>query len=135
MVYRQLKICPRKGDAQNWNKNGSPNLDQTTRPSDCQKKGTFWIVDFVVPSYHKVKLKESEKGDKYLDLARELKKLWNKKVIVVNKGLVQGLEELEIRGQLKTVQTTALRSARILQRVLETRGDLQSLRLLWKAII
>ena len=30
----------------------------------------------------RIKLKESEKKDKYLDLARELKKLWNIKVTV-----------------------------------------------------
>ena len=29
---------------------------------------------FAVSDYHRVKLKESEKKDKYLDLARELKK-------------------------------------------------------------
>ena len=28
-------------------------------------------------------MKESEKIDKYLDLARELKKLWNMKVMVI----------------------------------------------------
>ena len=39
----------------------------------------------------------------------------------VTKGLVQGLEELEIRGGVETTQTTALlKSARILGRVLET---------------
>ena len=32
---------------------------------------------------HRVKLKESEKRDKYLDLARGLKKLWNMKVTVI----------------------------------------------------
>ena len=34
------------------------------------------MVDFVVPADHRVKLKESEKKDKYLDFARELKTLW-----------------------------------------------------------
>ena len=39
----------------------------------------------------------------------------------VTKRLVQGLEDLEIRGRVETIQTTALlRSARILKRVLET---------------
>ena len=39
----------------------------------------------------------------------------------VTKGLVQGLEDLEIRGRVETIQTTALlRSARILRRVQET---------------
>ena len=32
------------------------------------------IVDFAVPAEHRIKLKECEKRDKYLDLARELKK-------------------------------------------------------------
>ena len=40
-------------------------------------------MDFAVPADHKVKLKESEKRDKYLDFARELKKLWNMKDIVI----------------------------------------------------
>ena len=31
-------------------------------------------MDFVVPADHRVKIKEREKRDKYLDLARELKK-------------------------------------------------------------
>ena len=40
----------------------------------------------------------------------------------VSKG--RGLDELEIRGQIETIQTTALlRSARILWRVLETYLD------------
>ena len=33
--------------------------------------------------YYWVKLKESEEKDKYLDLARELKKLWSMKVMVI----------------------------------------------------
>ena len=33
------------------------------------------IVDFAVPTDHRIKLKECEKRDKYLDLARELKKI------------------------------------------------------------
>ena len=39
------------------------------------KKRTCQIVDFSVPADHRVKLKEFEKKYKYLDLARELKKL------------------------------------------------------------
>ena len=39
----------------------------------------------------------------------------------VTKGLVQGLEDLEIRGRVETIQTTALlRSAKILKKDLET---------------
>ena len=78
---------------------------------------------------HRIKLKECEK--KYLDLARELKKLWSMKVTIVpivigafgtiTKGLLKGLEDLEVGGRVKTIQMTALlRTARILRRVLET---------------
>ena len=42
------------------------------------------IVDFAILAEHSVKLKESKKRDKYLDLARELKKLWNMKVTVIS---------------------------------------------------
>ena len=39
----------------------------------------------------------------------------------VTKGLLKGLEDLEVGGQVDTIQTTALlRTARILRRVLET---------------
>ena len=31
-------------------------------------------MDFTIPVDHRIKLKENEKKDKYLDLARELKK-------------------------------------------------------------
>ena len=41
------------------------------------------IVDFAVPADYSLKLEEIEKRDKYLDLARELKKLWNMKVIII----------------------------------------------------
>ena len=90
-----------------------------------QKKRTCRIVGFAVPADHRVKLKENEKKDKYLNLARELKKLWNIKVCYTNcnqyQGLVLGQEDLEIRGRVETIQTTALlRSARILRRVLDT---------------
>ena len=37
------------------------------------------------------------------------------------KGLLKGLEDLEIRGQVETIETTTLlRTARIQRRVLET---------------
>ena len=45
---------------------------------------TFKIVDFAVPDDHRIKLKESEKKDKYIDLSRELKKLWNVKMTIIS---------------------------------------------------
>ena len=41
------------------------------------------MVDFAVSADHRIKLKECEKRDKYLNLARELKKLWNMKVTII----------------------------------------------------
>ena len=61
-----------------WHTNGSANLGQKTRPHNNQqkkKKRTYKIVDFAVTADHRINLKEYEKKDKYLDLARELKKL------------------------------------------------------------
>ena len=96
-----------------------------------KKKRTCKIVDFAVPADHRIKLRECEKKDKYLDLARELKKLWNMQVTIipiiigafgtVTKGLLKGLEDLEVGGRVETIQTRALlRTARKLRRVLET---------------
>ena len=47
------------------------------------KKRTYKIVDFAVPVDNRIKLKGSEKKNKYLDLARQLKKLWNMKVEII----------------------------------------------------
>ena len=80
-------------------------------------------MDFPVPWDHKVKLKESEKKDKYLDLASELKKMWNMIVTVIpvvigafgtaTKGMVQETGDLERTGWLEANQTSAfMRSAR-----------------------
>ena len=48
-----------------------------------KKKRTSKIVNFAVPADNRIKLKECEKKDKYLDLARELKKLWNMPVTII----------------------------------------------------
>ena len=65
-------------------------------------------VDLAFLADHRIKLKECEKKDKHLDLARELKKLWNMKVTIISvvigafgtvtKGYLKGLEDLEIGG-------------------------------------
>ena len=71
-------------------------------------------MDFAVPADHRVKLKESEKKYKYLDLAWELKKLWNMKVTVI----------LIVIGDLGTV----------IKRLIQRLEDLLSLKLNWKKI-
>ena len=98
-----------------------------------QKKREFAkLSNFAVPTDHRIKLKESEKKDKLpRDLARELKRLWNRKVTIVlivigtfstiTKGLLKGLDDLEVGGRIETIQMTVLlRTARILRRVLGT---------------
>ena len=49
-------------------------------------------MEFAVPADHRIKLKKSEKKHKYLDLARELKMLWNKKVTIkqIYKRIIKG---------------------------------------------
>ena len=136
MVYAQPRIFPGEWNAQTllgfWKTNRS--LISTIRPdfiiinkkqqqqkTKKQKKKQQQsnptnricrIVDFAVPADHRVKLKESQKKDKYIVLAKESIKLWNTKVTgipivigaldTVTKGLRQGLEDLEIRGQVET---------------------------------
>ena len=102
-------------------------------------------MDFASPANHGIKLKEREKRDKYLDLVIELKKLCNMKMTsipivigafcIVNKVLLEGLDDLDVGGWAEIIQTAALlRTARLLRRVLETWGDLLSFKLQWKTI-
>ena len=93
------------------------------------------LWDFNIQTDHLIPTRRPD-----LIIINELKKLWNMQVTIipivigafgtVTKGLLKGLEDLEVGGRVETIQTTALlRTARILRRVLETWGDLQSLRL------
>ena len=67
-----------------------------------------------VPADHGLKVKECEKKNKYLHLARELKKETMEheedkyKILIVSfgtvtKGLLKGLENLEVRGRVVTI--------------------------------
>ena len=61
-------------------------ISEKTTPYNNQqkKKRIFKIIDFADPADHRLKLKECEKKDKYLDFARELKKkLGNMRVTIV----------------------------------------------------
>ena len=121
-------------------------LISARRPNQQIKKRTCRRVDFAVPADHRVKLKENEKSNKYLELIWELKKLWIMKVTgipivtgvlgTITKILILVVEDLGIRGQKGTIHTTALlKPARILWRVLETWENFLSLRLLRESII
>ena len=82
------------------------NNNNNNKKKKKKRKRIGKIVHFAVPADRRIKLKECEKKDKYLDLARELKKLWNMKVTIVpivigdfstvTKGLLKGLEDLEV---------------------------------------
>ena len=135
MVYAQTSICP-TNDTHKLLWVFDIHMDHliSARRRDLiiinKKKRTCKIVDFAVPADHRMNLKECEKRDKYLDFARELKKLWNMLVTIISivigafgtvtKGLLKGLDDLEVGGRVETIQTTALlRTARILKRILE----------------
>ena len=105
------------------NSSEKPSVNVSVKTFNCR------IDDFAVSANHWIKLKESEKKDKYLDLTRELEKTveheshgytncrrcsWYS-----HQRFGKELEDLEIRGRVETIQTRALlRSARILRRVL-----------------
>ena len=84
---------------------------------------------------HRVKLKECEQRDKYQDLHRELKKLWNMKVTfipilsgalcTVTKGLEQRLEDLKITGQVQDHPNYCI--IEISQNTEKSPGDLRGL--------
>ena len=91
-------------------------------------------MNFAAAVGDRVKIKETEKMGTYLHPARELKKLWNIRVMIilivvstletVSNCLKRRLEEWEITGKIETIQPTSLRSVRILKRIQETREDL-----------
>ena len=94
MVNAQPRICPGEQDTQTpmgfWDTNRSPYLSQKTRPSNNQKKTkkkqkkNLSICGLCYPDWPQSKIERKQKKDKYLDLARELKKLWNMKVTVIS---------------------------------------------------
>ena len=90
-------------------------------------------MDFAIPAGH-WENQRKRKANQGLGLCLRTKNLWNMNVTVIPiltgvlgsipKGLLRELEELEILGIAKTIQTTALlRSPRIQRRVLGSLGD------------
>ena len=86
-------------------------------------------MDFTVPADHRVKLKKSEKKEKYHDLAREMK---NKQTVEYEndgytncKGFIKGLEFLEIRELAETIQTNSI--AEINENTEKSPGNLRRL--------
>ena len=76
---------------------------------------------------------------KEINTETNTKEQWNMKMTVIPtvigalgtfpKGLIKGLKHLEIMGQVKTIQTKALRFARIQRSMQQTWGDLLSFKL------
>ena len=88
------------------------------------------VLDIAVPGDSRVEAKENEKVQKYQDLARELRKLWQFKVKVVPvvvgalgtipKALEKHLKEIGTSVRVKLLQKAALLgTARILRKTLE----------------
>ena len=87
-------------------------------------------IDFAIPYDTRVDDKEVKKIEKYLDLARELKKVWNMKVTVVllvvgalgtpAKALKKGLKTIGFETKIIELQKTVLiHKSRILRKVFE----------------
>ena len=129
MVHAQTRIHPRKCSTLNYmgflDIVGCSSPGQRTRHYAHKREPvSSWILLFQLTT--QMKIQESGK----MDLTRELKNLRNMKVIVipvvvsalgiVPKGLKQTQGKLEIRGRIETIQTTVLKSVRILERVRET---------------
>ena len=120
----------------------------TSRPDlvIVNKKRNIWlIVDFLLTADYTGKLKEREKIDKYLELARKLKKIrehedkcvinsnWD--IRYIHLRIAKKTGGLKIKGRVKTIWTTSLLwLARIQRRVLDTWGYLLSLKSQCKAI-
>ena len=75
-----------------------------------KNKRTCHPVDFAIPANHRVKMEESKKINKYMNLLRELWKAMDMKEMpiiagalgTIPKGLVRKQKEQEIRGRIKT---------------------------------
>ena len=86
------------------------------------------IVDIAVPGDSNILQKETEKCEKYQDLAREIQRIWKSKVVSVvvgalgsvSKKLAGHLEQLGIKNRTRTMQKSALLgSEHIHRKVLE----------------
>ena len=100
-------------------------------------------MDFAIPADQRVKLKESEKWDKYQDFTRELKKEYESDADIYYKCCTQYTNQMIARefrrlGNGMTsrdhLNYSITKSASILRKVLESWEDLLCLKLQWKTI-
>ena len=137
-----------------------PNLVKVRKKKKKKKRGKkwereriCWIVEFAVPTDHRVKPKESEKRGEYVDPAWELKKTikhesdgdtncnWRARYSQQTIGKRTGGLENKRTSGAETIETTALlRSARILGRdlrrlaVTQTPVENYQLTLVWRIL-
>ena len=77
MCLLSIKVPIRKKSGNLFNEPRTKTSLNSDRPNLVlikKKQRTCYIVDFAVTTDHRVKIKVSEKIDKYLDVAGELKK-------------------------------------------------------------
>ena len=67
-----------------------------------KKKRIDHLMDSAVSVDHRVKMKENKNIDKFLDLTRELKKLWNMKMTVI--PIVVGALGIDAKGLEKRLK-------------------------------
>ena len=95
-----------------------------------KKDNAAQVIDFAIPHDSRADSKEIEKIEKYQDLVRELKKLWEMKIVVIPivigalgttpKTLPKRLNDIGIKSNIGELQKTViLNTARILRKVLE----------------
>ena len=91
-----------------------------------RKRGTCKIIDFAVPGDSRIEEKEKEKIEKYQDLKRKLRKIWNVRVKIIRlvlgswgaipKQFGNRLNEAGITVKIGQVQKTVLlETARVLR--------------------
>ena len=144
--------CPRKMTHTNsmglWYTNGSPYLGPKTRPYNNQpKKKKEENLQICSPVWPQNKTKESEKKDKYLDLAKNWKNYgtWRWQLYncdwcfgTVIKGLLKGLKDLEVGGRVRHPNNSILKLARLpdkspgdLRRLAVTQSPMKDISVSW----
>ena len=102
----------KKGKKKKEKKKKTKKKKEKEKEKKKKKKRTRLIMGFAVPADLRIKLKEGEKKNKHLDLARELKRVWNMKVRIAcrddsarsHSSRVSLIETTEIRPVLSVRQ-------------------------------
>ena len=100
------------------------------RETESLRTNKAQVIDFAIPYDSRVDSKEMEKIEKYQDLVRELKRLWDMKVVVIPivlgalgttpKTLQKRMKDIGIETRIGELQKTVImHTARILRKVLE----------------